>query len=66
MPPPMENPGSDPGGGPIFGGHGPPMQVLFSENVSVNERIWSHRRGVSSIYDHHIEDFFTFEILFSV
>ena len=26
-----------------FRGHGPPTQVLFSENVCENERIGSHR-----------------------
>ena len=30
---------------PLGGGHGPPMQALFSENVCQNERIESHRGG---------------------
>ena len=42
--------GADPGfpvGGvdPFWGGHGPPMQALFSENVCGNERIGSHGGG---------------------
>ena len=31
------------GHGPIWGGHGPPMQVFFGENVCGNERNGSHR-----------------------
>ena len=31
------------GGVHPLGGHGPPMRVLFSENVCKNERIGSHR-----------------------
>ena len=40
----VADPGFPVGGGvhPL-GGHGPPMQVLFSENVCENERIGSHR-----------------------
>ena len=31
------------GGVHLFGGHGPPLRALFSENVCENERIGSHR-----------------------
>ena len=30
---------------PLGGGRGPPMRVLFGENVCENERIRSHRGG---------------------
>ena len=40
----MADPGFPIGGVLLLGGHGPPTQVLFGENVCKNERIGSHRR----------------------
>ena len=41
---PVADPGFPVGGrGPVTGGCGPPMWVLFTENVCENERIGSHR-----------------------
>ena len=39
----VADPGFPVGGHAPIGGHGPPMQALFGENVFKNERIGSHR-----------------------
>ena len=42
----VADPGFPVGGRAPVGGHGPPMQALFGENVCENERIGSHRGRV--------------------
>ena len=43
----MADPGFPVGGcGPVRGGHGHPIRVLFGENVCKNESIGSHKKGV--------------------